>query len=271
LPLIVFGLFITAISIYFNGWVVPKSNSEKFTIERNYLDKNRIAGLIQNLHIQDSENHIITIGSYNESEKTGTNASVQIFNDKNLSKLDYRIDAKIMKWDSIRNDWKMMLVTKREFESSELEKITSIDSVFASELPEIQKIYLSPLQIINKQLKPEELLLSEQEGLIKSMEESGQVASRPRVDYYSKISFPFANVIVILFGISISTNKRKSGAALQFGFSILIAFVYLGFTKVSQTLGYNGEISPVLTAWLANILFLSLAIFNLVRKQIFWK
>jgi lipopolysaccharide export system permease protein len=103
------------------------------------------------------------------------------------------------------------------------------------------------------------------------MEESGQDISKAKIDYYSKISFPFANIIVILFGISISTNRRWSGAALQFGISILIAFLYLGFIRVSQTFGYNGEMDPVLTAWLANIVFSIFAVANLIKTRLFWK
>lgn len=271
LPLMIFGLFITLLSIYFNGWIVPKSNSAKFNFERKYLDKNKIAGLVQNLHIQDSENHIISIGSYNESDKAGSNTSIHIFNKDNLTRLDYRFDVKIMKWDSIKNEWKLINVTKREFDSSSADKISFFDTLYVSAVPEIRKIYLSPVQILNKQLKPDELLLSDQEDLIRSLEESGQNVSKAKVDYYSKISFPFANLIIIFFGLSISTGNRKSGAAIQFGLSILIAFIYLGFIKVSQTLGYNGEIGPVLTAWFANILFFILAMSNLLRKKIFWK
>ena len=160
-----------------------------------------------------------------------------------------------MKWDSIKNEWKLINISKREFDSTSKEKFTFIDTAYASQIPEISKIYLSPTQILNKLLKPDELLLKDQEELITSLEESGQNVSKIKVDYYSKISFPFANLIIILFGLSISSNNRKSGVAIQFGISILIAFIYLGFIKVSQTLGYNGEMNPVLTAWFANILF----------------
>ncbi|MDQ3019160.1 MAG: LptF/LptG family permease [Bacteroidota bacterium] len=271
LPLIVVGFIFTLISIYFNGWLVPKTNSEKFNFERKHLNKNVIPGVTQNLHIQDSENTILSISSYNEPDKTGLNSSIQIFDTKDLSELNYRFDIKIMKWDTIKNDWKLINVIKREFDSTSLEKFLLIDTVYASKIPEIKKIYLSPSHIIKKQLKPDELLLSDLNEFINTMEESGQNVSKAKVDYYSKISFPFANIIVILFGISLTANNRKSGAALQFGISILVTFIYLGFIKVSQTFGYSGDMNPILTAWLANITFLIIAILNLLRIKIFWK
>lgn len=271
IPILLFGFLITIISVYFNGWVVPKSNSEKFNFERKYLSKNLIPGSVQNLHIMDSENKILSIGNYIESNGTGINASIQIFDTNNLSKLNYRFDIQTIQWDSIRNEWKLINVTKREFYTADSQYYKKYDSIYISDVPEIKRIYLSPAQIIKRQLKPDELLLSDLNEFIISMEDSGQDVSKAKVDYYSKISFPFANLIIILFGISLTATNRKSGAAIQFGISILVTFIYLGFIKISQTFGYSGEMNPVLTAWLANIFFFVLAIINLLRINIFWK
>ncbi|MEO6696021.1 MAG: LptF/LptG family permease [Ignavibacteria bacterium] len=270
-PILLFGMFITILSLYFNGWIVPKSNSEKLSIERTYLDKNKITGLVQNLHIQDSENMILSFGIYNESERKASNVSLQYFSEKDLSQLLTRFDIKTSKWDSSKNEWKLFYISERKFDSSLTEQYTYIDSGYVSEIPDIKKIYLTPSQIIKKQLKPDELLLTDLEDFIDSMEESGQSVSKAKVDYYSKISFPFANIVVILFGLSLSFGRKKSGTAIQFGISILVTFIYLGFIKVSQTFGYSGDINPILTAWLANITFLLFAVVNLLRVSIFWR
>jgi lipopolysaccharide export LptBFGC system permease protein LptF len=54
---------------------------------------------------------------------------------------------------------------------------------------------------------------------------------------------------------------------IQFAVAIGIAFVYLAFTKVSFTFGYTGQINPILTAWMANGLFLLLAIGVMLKVQ----
>lgn len=269
--LIAFGILVTLLSVYFNGWVVPKSNSSKLNFERTYLKKNLISGTIQNLHIQDSENRILVIGNYNESDKTGLNVSYQIFSDKNPSKMISRFDIKSMKWDSLKTDWKFMNTLKREFDSLNSENFIILDTIYASEIPEIKKIYISPSQIIKKQLKPDEIMLPDLKEFIDTMEESGQTVLKAKVDYYSKISFPFANIITILFGLSFNAHKRKGSAALQFGISILITFIYLGFIKISQTFGYNGDINPLLTAWMANILFFIISLINLFKESVLKK
>lgn len=271
MSILIFGAFITAASIYFNGWIVPESNSLKFNFERTYLDKNKISGIVQNLHIQDDKNKIIYFSNYNEREKLATNASVQIFDESDNSRLITRFDASAMKWDSVRKDWKMISVTKRSFDSSSTESYFFQDTVYASQVPEIGALYISPNQIIKNQLKPDEIKLNDLDEFISGMEKRGQNVFKAEVDYYSKISFPFANIIIIFFGISIGMNRRKGGAALQFGISIFISFLYLGFIKISQTFGYNGEINPLLAAWSANIIFLLISIANLIKTNILWK
>jgi lipopolysaccharide export system permease protein len=37
------------------------------------------------------------------------------------------------------------------------------------------------------------------------------------------------------------------------------------FLKISQAFGYNGDLDPLLTAWLANIIFLGAGLANLWR------
>jgi lipopolysaccharide export system permease protein len=265
LPIFIFGIFVTAFSIYFNGWLVPEFNSKKIAIERNYLDKHRIIGFITNFHIQDAENRIMYISNYDENLRTSSGISIQIFEIDDPTRLLKRIDIKTMNWDSLHQQWHLSDIYIRKFDTLNNEMLEYINNGYANEISGVGRINITPDQIIKRQLKPDELMLSDLDDFISSLKESGQDATRVEVDYYSKISFPFANLVTILFGISLNSNRRKGGAALQFGIAILVSFLYLGFVKISQVFGYNGEISPLLTAWLANIIFLVIAIINLVR------
>jgi lipopolysaccharide export system permease protein len=46
-----------------------------------------------------------------------------------------------------------------------------------------------------------------------------------------------------------------------------VTFIYLAFMKISQVFGYNGDINPLFTAWMANGVFLAAAVVNLWRVQ----
>jgi lipopolysaccharide export system permease protein len=265
LSILTFGIFITCFSVYFNGWVVPNTNTNKLSIERNYLKKSQIRSQIQNLHFQDKKNRIIAIGNYDQDALSCQNTTISVFNSDTLTKLSFRIDAKLMLWDSLKNDWNLLNAYQRKFSGINSEEIKYIGSVHSSEIEELNSLLLTPEIIMKKQVKPEEMNLTEFKLFISQIKESGLSTSKNEVDYYSIISFPFANLVTIIFGVSISSNRRKAGAALQFGISMIVSFIYLGFVKISQTFGYNGDINPVLTAWLANIIFFVISTVNFLR------
>lgn len=265
LPILIFGVILTGISIYFNGWVVPRSNTKKFDFERTYLKRNIVTNQIMNLHFQDKQNRIISVGFYEKLTQSCNNVTIAIFNPDTLTQLDIRIDAKQMIWDNSRKDWQLFSMFQRQFLKTGQEKIIYYPSKYVSELDYLKKINITPDLIYKRQLRPEELNLQEFRAFIDNLKISGLDTTKNEVDYYSTISFPFSILVTIIFGVSVSSNRRRGGAALQFGISIIVCFIYLGFVKISQSFGYNGDISPILTAWLANITFSVISIINFYR------
>lgn len=264
-PFLVCGLVITVISFYFNNWVVPEANKQKFFIERNYMGKNKPTAGLNKLYFQDSKNQLVLIDQFREIDLSASRISIQLYDPDSLNVLVKRVDAEQMKW--LDGRWVLYRAAERTFSDSG-ERLVSYDSIAAQDVSGLNRINLVPGQITKRQLKPDELNYGELEEFIQSMRKGGQSVDRQLVDFYSKISFSFASLIVIVFGISISTGtKRRKGLALQFGISILVSFIYLGFVKISQSFGYNGDIDPMLTAWLANIAFASFGILNLYYKN----
>jgi lipopolysaccharide export system permease protein len=170
-----------------------------------------------------------------------------------------------MKWNSEHHDWKIDKGYIRTFEYPDKESLNVVANVDLTDISGFERINLEPEQIEKKRLRPEELELTEFKDFIDNLDANGQDSAKEKVDYYSIISFPFANIITIIFGVSISSNRRKGGAALHFGISIIVSFIYLGFVKISQVFGYNGDVNPILTAWSANILFIFVSLVNFYR------
>ncbi len=263
-PFILIGIIITGFSIYFNNWLVPEANKNKAFIERNYLGIHQSSAGFNRLYFQDSKNQILTIGQYNEIEQSANKISILIFDGQNPTILVKRIDADKMKW--VNGSWLMYNAVEREFNGNL--SINTYPQIKPEDIPGVKQLNVNPNQITKKQLKPEEMNYSEIKDLLDSQTKGGQNTDRLKVDYYSKISFPFSNLIVIIFGISISTgSKQRKGLALQFGISILVSFIYLGFVKISQTFGYNGDLNPMFTAWLANIAFAGFGGVNLFLRN----
>jgi lipopolysaccharide export system permease protein len=257
IPFIIVAFIISLFAIYFNGWVVPYTNKKKFQIDRINMHRKIEYVTKDNLFLQDNSNTLLCLGFFDDVNNTAIKISIQNFADTNLSEMISRYDADQMQW--IANDarWLLSKVTCRMFQDNK-EKMVFYDTISV-------KLNFKPEQILKEQQKPDEMNYYELGDFISSKKRSGYDVSKWMVEYYSKISFPFASVIVVLFGIPFGINKKRSGVSVQFGVSLLVCFIYLVFMKISQVFGYNGDLNPLLTAWLANILFFTAAIINLIR------
>lgn len=258
-PFIITSLIISILSVYFGGYIVPEANKHKVFIERTYMKR----GVIKsgsNIFFQDSKNRIVSIGSFNVLINQANRVSIQEFNPVDVTKMVSRLDAVKMKYDTTSNTWKIYNGTKRTFvygkENLEIFSVQVLDY-----------LNFTPDEVVKKQTKTEEMTLPELERFAEEQLRAGNNPRRILIDYHSRYAFAFASFVVVLFGLPISSSKRKGGLAVQFGINVLITFVYLVFMQISKSFGKNGLLEPVLTAWFANIVFFIAAIFNLIRAS----
>jgi lipopolysaccharide export system permease protein len=257
-PYLVVAFLVSCVSVYFNGWVVPKANKKKLTLEREYLNKNRVSGSGANIYVQDSPTKILSMGYFDDTREVASRVSIQNFSDTNFTVLVSRVDAQTMEWDTAGHRWMLREGVRRWFthDKEQLEKFSMQPG---------EQLHFDPDDLRKKQEQPDEMDYQTLKQFIENQQRAGQDVSQWLVDFYSKISFPFASVIVVLFGVPFASVKRRGGIGVQLGISLLVTFIYLIFLKVSQVFGYNGDINPLLTAWLANLIFLVGAFYITLR------
>lgn len=259
-PLLSVALLVSLVSVYFNGWVVPYANQQKYGIERKYLRKGVESMARTNIYLQDGPSRIVYIAFFEGQSNTGTRVSVQEFSDTSLITMAQRWDASTIAWDSSAQGW-----TLRNGRHRVMRGHAETTIPFAS--LRLGGTTFGPKDIVKKVEKPGEMNRDELYEFIQRQKQSGNDVARWMVDYHSKVAFPFASFIVVLFGVPFSFGKRRSGLAIQFGVSVAICFVYLAFMKISEVFGYNGDLNPLLTSWLANILFALGGLVNILRAE----
>ena len=271
-PLLIFSLLVSCASIYFNGWVVPSANKKKLEIARGYFQKYIEYVEKNNIFIQDSPTRILSIGNFDDNLNVASHITLTDFDPKDPTIVVSRIDAEKMNWDSKTTSWTLVRGTQRKFqedivgESQHLKNIaTPKEEIFKFASLPMGSLNFSPDDIKKKQELPDEMSYPDLKKFIDDEKRAGHDVARWLVDFHGKIAFPFANFIVVLFGIPFSSIRRRSGLGVEFGIAVAICFSYMIFLKLSQAFGYNGDIDPFLTAWMANIIFLAAGIYNLWR------
>jgi len=256
-PFLITAFFISILSIYFAGYIVPEANQVKEEIEMKYLNSgyNYIGN---NIIFQDSQTRIVSISFFDMSRNQAVRVSIEEFAKDDPTRIASRIDASDMVYDTLSHTWIAHKGIKRIF-NTDSQSINSFSTL------NLNYLNFTPLDLSEKQQKPENMNLSQLKKLIKSQERAGNDPTSSLIEYYSRFSFPLSSLIVVFFGLPISANRRRGGLAVQVGINILVTFIYLVFMQISLAFGKNGALSPLLTAWSANLIFIAAALINLPR------
>ncbi|MFH1051933.1 MAG: LptF/LptG family permease [bacterium] len=259
LPLAVFSILISFGQLYFNGWIVPKSLQSKFLIEEKYLSKRITGGPIFNLYFRDNPTTNVIIQYYDAETKTGNKISIETYSSEKKPRLVKRTEARKIVWDSTNSTWILYGGIIRDFEKGKI-AMTPFDSLKAD-------ISISHDRIAQLKRSPEEMNFSELKNYIEILKQGGKDVRKQMIEYYGNFAFPFANFIVILFGVPFASVRRKGGLAIQIGAALVISFLYLVFTKISQTIGFAADINPIVAGWGANILFFVLGLITIWKTK----
>lgn len=255
LPFVAAGLLMSGAMIAFDGWAVPRINAARLHLEREYLGKNIRMGGRYNLYFEESGGRILEMDYFDEASASARRVSLQQFDRRDPTMMLRRLDAEAMSWRPASGDWVLRKGLERRFAPDTTIAVTRRETVRPFDSLEIGPLTVTPVNILRMQQKPEEMEIGDFRDYIERQRASGGDIARLTVDYHGKIAFPFASFIVVLFGVPFAAAKRRSGLSVQFGISLLICFVYMVCQKVSQVFGYDGDMNPLLAAWLPNILF----------------
>ena len=209
-----------------------------------------------NVALRDEGGRIIYVRYYNATQKTGRDVDISM-GDPGQATLTERIVAKQMVWKN--NEWVLKNGKIHKF-IGDKEEVTPFDSLRAGKL-----ITFAPLDFAKHKKLPEEMDYFELKAYIRKTRTSGRNPTKWIVESHLKLSFPFANLIIVLFGAPLSSTMRRTGKAFGFGLSLVICFVYYGTIRTTQSLGWNGVLPPFAAAWIGNAIFGVLGIILLIK------
>jgi len=249
LPLLIFAMFMSVASFFFNDFVVIPYNRKKTQVEKKLMNRHKDFSkkIFRNIMLQDNPQRNLVIGKYYLDRKLGRNVSIQIMQNNTLKE---RIDAETIKYNSEHKTWEIHHFTVRKFKDS------AEVSVKSSEGDSLINLNLRPADFAKKNIKPKNMRIGELDSFISRLEHTGNDATRWKVKFNYKIAFPLTSFIVVLFGLPLTAMFRRNSIGYGAGISLLVIFIYYGFIKFGEILGYKGILSPFWAAWVGNVVFL---------------
>ncbi|MFH0792573.1 MAG: LptF/LptG family permease [bacterium] len=143
------------------------------------------------------------------------------------------------------------------------------------------KSYVEPLRLemetdlekfLSHRKKPEAMNYFELRDYVEILNARDETAYDLRTDLASKISFPFAVLVLTMIGLSFAVTAEARTYVLGFGLGFLVAVLYYGANAFFvQGVGYRGWLPAVVAAWIPNVVFLGLGVYRLYRMNFFAK
>lgn len=254
--LILIGAIFCFISFYFENIIVMNTFNKRIPIEKKLKNKKTFTSKKKDIYYH-LDNAFIAIKDYNYNNDIGNNISIQFYNGPDLVS---RIDADKMIWNQELNSWEFKKINIRKWTDGNIKYFNKTDSL-------INISDLSPSVIKKDNLNPEEMNYWELSSFINKLKNKGLSYTRWSVNKYFKTAFCCSSLIMILFGVTLSITSPRSNYTTGIGLSIIVIFLYYLMIKLGQSLGYNAVLSPFLSVWFVNILFIIFGAFMLLKTR----
>jgi lipopolysaccharide export system permease protein len=249
LPYWISATIIALATFTLNAFIIPPANVSRIAFQNKHL-RNRAVESVRNLQLEVEPGVIAFFNSYNDVSRMGYQFSLEHFEDK---KLISRLTAQSIKYDTLYN-WMIIDYMVRDFDgmyehvSSGSRKdttLTIVPSDFLISVDDCETMTTPELATyINRQKK-------RGIGNIQTFE----------IEYHERFAAIMAAFILTSIGASLSSRKIKGGMGLNIGIGIGLSFSYILFTTITSTFAINGYVSPMVAAWIPNILYTFIAIF----------
>jgi len=245
-PLLTTALSISLLLLFMQEFITPLANEKMLFIEQVVVKKRERTSFFRQDNIWHKDNNLI-LQAKTFDPKTSTLQGITLWEIGTGIRPTARVDA--VKGSPTDGGWQLSGARKTGFSDSGSINSNNVESLFI-------KLDLtdSDLKVVAK--SAEDMGFTALRQYCKNIRENGYDATRYEALLYSKISLPFAAVIMAFLGIPFSLRDGRSGGlGVGLGISIAIGFTYFIINSLLLSLGQAGAIPPLLAAWATNILF----------------
>ncbi len=232
-----------------NAYIIPPANITRIDFQNKYI-RNKAVDYARNVQLEVEPGIIAYFDRYDDKSRMGYRFSLEQFDGKMLVS---RLTANSIKYDSLYN-WTVIDYMIRDFDG--MREYISSGSRMDTTLTIIPSDFLISVNDSETMTSPQLATYIKRQkkrgiGNIQSFE----------IEYHKRFAAIMAAFILTSIGASLSSRKIKGGMGLNIGIGLGLSFTYILFTTVTSTFAVNGYVSPMVAAWIPNIIYTFIAIF----------
>jgi lipopolysaccharide export system permease protein len=245
-PILAIALFISVSTLFANEVVTPASYERMQYIQQVLIDKKNPNTFFRQHNIWYREGDFILQARLFVPD-TQTLKGITLWQMGSGMRPIRRLEAN--EGTHSERGWLLRDVVDRSIDSGSVTKTTNLSS-FAIPLG----LKVSDLKILEKDA--DNIGILELRHYCDKLQRGGYDATRYLAQMHSRISLPFASLIMAFLGIPFAVRSgRSSGIALGIAISLGIGFSYFIINSMILSYGQAGVLPPVISAWAANFIF----------------
>jgi lipopolysaccharide export system permease protein len=243
-PYFVSAIILGLISFLLANFIIPYTNQGMFAFEKKYIkDPKEFNDM--NIHRQISPGTFIYLENFNVRTRNGWKFTIEKFKNRELI---YKLKAEHIDWDSVRQHWIISGYYERSLNglTESIHKGTKLDTVLplvpADFTEDIEEVKIMNYFMLNQHIKKKEL-------------RGDPDVMKFKVKGYSRISDPFATLILTMIAVAVSSRKVRGGIGYHLGFGLALTFLYILFMQISTVFATFGNLHPLIAVWIPNTIF----------------
>ena len=253
LPYFVSATLLFGISFVLGGYVIPPATGKMLAFTDKYI-QHFTSENARNVQMEVEPGTILYIESFQKRSNMGYRVSLEHFEDKTLT---MRITADRIRYDSAHY-WHLESYVRRDFDGMRetMTKGNRLDTIIPVQPRELFVTTEQAQEMTNSELL-EYMELQEKRG-------AGNIQAF-ETEYHKRWASPLGAFIMTLLGVTMSSKKVRGGMGKNLGIGIVLTAAYILFSTVSTTFSVNGVMSPFMSAWLPNFVFLAIGVVLYIR------
>lgn len=271
LPAILFSLLITVATFLFKELVVPAANYQaSITLERALKENNNFAKQSNILYPEyrkieqpDGEKRKVLTRIFYAEEFDGEKMRELTILDLSNQSINQIVTSTSATWNILQNSWDFA-----DGFSYLIAPDGSYQNVMRFDRQKLE-IPRDPLDLVKRGRDYGEMNIAQAQEYLKALNLTGNERKirKLKVRIQEKIAFPFICLVFGLVGASLGARLTTAGRSINFGICVLTIFSYYLLAFITSNLGVAGTISPVVSAWIPNLVVLTIGGLLLVRAS----
>ncbi|MFN0049282.1 MAG: LptF/LptG family permease [Cytophagales bacterium] len=243
-PYLLGSAIIAIVTYYMYGWVIPRASRIRHGFENVYV-RGQYFFDKRNVHIKVAPTSYVYMESYNNSIHCGYQFTIETID---IGRVIDKLSASRIVWKEDIKKWRIEYWTKHSFEGKkEIEtRGNELDTT----------LNLSPKDFETQHMLYEQMTIDELSAQVDLLTQRGAEGVEPYlIEKYTRQTYPFSIIILTIIGVIVSSRKSREGVGLQIALGFGLAFMYIIFMIIGQSIGKGGAITPALSAWIPNVIF----------------